>query len=106
MNRNDVTEMVIAAKLKKNLGWAEIAAALGKSKEWSTAALLGQMALSAEQAATVAQLLDLPEEAGLILQTVPYKGSLPTAVPVTSRPRLKQSDESERRYSGVVSFGK
>jgi len=30
---------------------------------------------------SVGRLFDLPEEAVLILQTVPYKGSLPTAVP-------------------------
>jgi cyanate lyase len=46
-----------------------------------TAACLGQMTFTAEQAATVVELFDLPQEAGLWLQEVPYKGSLPTAVP-------------------------
>ena len=54
---------------------------VGLSKEWTTAALLGQMTLSAEQAAKVGALLDLPAEAITLLQVVPYKGSLPTAVP-------------------------
>ena len=81
MNRNDVTEMIVAAKLRKGLSWPDLAAALGKSKEWATAALLGQMALGAEQAAIIGSALDLPEEAVLLLQAVPYKGSLPTAVP-------------------------
>ena len=35
----------------------------------------------AEQAEVVAKLFDLPSEAIALLQAVPYKGSLPTAVP-------------------------
>ena len=52
-----------------------------KSKEWTTAALLGQMTLNAEQAKSVGDLLDLPVTAIAQLQIVPYKGSLPTIVP-------------------------
>lgn len=54
---------------------------VGHSKEWSTAALLGQMTLSEAQAKAVGAALDLPDEAIEQLQVVPYKGSLPTAVP-------------------------
>ena len=81
MNRNDVTEMVVAAKLTKNLKWVEIANKIGLSKEWTTAALLGQMTLTKAQANVVGALLGLPAEALVLLQVVPYKGSLPTAVP-------------------------
>jgi cyanate lyase len=81
MNRNDVTEMILAAKRKKKLSWAKLATTLGRSKEWSTAALLGQMALSEGEASAVAAALDLPDEAALLLQEVPYKGTLPTSVP-------------------------
>ena len=81
MNRNDETEMVVAAKLTKNLKWVEIANKIGLSKEWTTAALLGQMTLTKAQADIVGALLGLPAEALVLLQVVPYKGSLPTAVP-------------------------
>ena len=81
MNRNDVTEAILAAKRKKGLKWSEIAAKVGPSKEWTTAALLGQMTLDKKQAETVGKLLGLEKEAVQILQEVPYKGSLPTAVP-------------------------
>lgn len=81
MNRNDVTEMIVVARLQKKLKWAELAAAIGLSKEWTTAALLGQMTLSQEQADVIGKLLELPAEAVALLQVVPYKGSLPTAVP-------------------------
>jgi cyanate lyase len=82
MTRNEVTELVIAQKLNKNLNWSELADAIGLSKEWTTAALLGQMTLNTEQATIIGTLLDLPAEAVLQLQVVPYKGSLPTAVPI------------------------
>lgn len=81
MNRNDVTELIVLTRLKKGLQWSELAEVLGQSKEWSTAALLGQMALSREQAEAVGKTLDLPDDAIAQLQIAPYKGSLPTAVP-------------------------
>ncbi|MBR0567390.1 cyanase [Azoarcus sp. L1K30] len=81
MNRNDVTEMIVAAKIAKGIKWADVAEKIGLSKEWVTSACLGQMALSAEQAAIVADTFALPAEAIPVLQAVPYKGSLPTAVP-------------------------
>jgi cyanate lyase len=81
MNRTDVTELILTAKRKKKLSWTKLAALVGQSKEWSTAALLGQMALSETQAKVVGAALDLPEEGVEILQEAPYKGSLPTSVP-------------------------
>ena len=81
MNRNEVTELIILQKQLKNLTWPQLAEAVAQSKEWTTAALLGQMTLTAEQAGTVGKLLDLPEAAVAQLQVVPYKGSLPTAIP-------------------------
>ncbi len=81
MTRNEVTELIITQKLHKQLTWPQLASAIGMSKEWTTAALLGQMTLSAEQAAKLGAMLDLPAEAIEQLQVVPYKGSLPDAVP-------------------------
>jgi cyanate lyase len=81
MTRNEVTELIITHKLRKNLTWPQLADAIGMSKEWTTAALLGQMTLTAEQAGKIGTLLDLPAEAVEQLQVVPYKGSLPTAIP-------------------------
>jgi len=81
MNRLDVTEQIIAAKIKKGIKWADIAKALGQSKEWVTAGLLGQMTFTKEQAETIGKTLGLSAEAVQLLQVVPYKGSLPTTVP-------------------------
>ena len=81
MTRNEVTELIITQKLRKQLTWPQLAAAISMSKEWTTAALLGQMTLTAQQAAKIGAMLELPAEAIEQLQVVPYKGSLPTAVP-------------------------
>jgi cyanate lyase len=81
MNRADVTELVLAAKRRKKISWAKLADVLGQSKEWSTAALLGQMTLSETQATAIGAELGLPAEAVALLTEVPYKGSLPSAVP-------------------------
>ena len=81
MTRNEVTELIITHKLRKQLTWPQLAEGIGMSKEWTTAALLGQMTLSSEQASTIGMMLDLPAEAIEQLQIVPYKGSLPTAIP-------------------------
>ena len=81
MTRFDVTELVVEARLKKGLSWAKIAKTVGESKEWTTAALLGQMKMTKAQAVAAGKLLGLPPYAVLLLQQVPYKGSLPTAVP-------------------------
>lgn len=81
MTRDEVTELIVLQKNALQLSWKTLAEAIGLSKEWTTAALLGQMTLSAEQANTLGKLLQLPAEAIAQLQVVPYKGSLPTAVP-------------------------
>jgi cyanate lyase len=81
MNRADVTALILERKRAQGLTWTAIAEVVGQSKEWTTVALLGQMALSAGQAQAVGELLALPDDAVSQLQVVPYKGSLPTAVP-------------------------
>ena len=81
LNRAQVTELILVAKIKKKLKWRDVAEQVGKSKEWVTAACLGQMTLTKEQAEVVGKLFELPAEAVDLLQVVAYKGSLPTAVP-------------------------
>jgi cyanate lyase len=80
-DRSDVTTLIRAAKVRKNLKWADIAKAVGQSKEWTTAACLGQMTFTKAQAEIVGKLFELSDEAVAWLQVTPYKGSLPSAVP-------------------------
>ena len=81
MNRLDVTEKIISAKVSKGIKWEDVAHKVGRSKEWTTAACLGQMTLDAKQAKIVGKIFGLTAEEQKWLQVVPYKGSLPTQVP-------------------------
>src|SRR3954466_12293554 len=81
MSRLEVTEKIVTAKVTRGLKWSDVAAQVGKSKEWVTAACLGQMTMTAEQAAVVGDIFGLDATEQKWLQVVPYKGSLPTAVP-------------------------
>ena len=81
MSRIEVTEKIVTAKVTKGIKWADVAARVGLSKEWVTAACLGQMTLTPEQAAIVGEIFGLSEDEQKWLMVVPYKGSLPTAVP-------------------------
>jgi cyanate lyase len=81
MNRMDVTEKIVATKVMKGIKWADVAAKVGLSKEWVTAACLGQMTLTDQQALTVGEIFGLSAEERRWLCVVPYKGSLPTAIP-------------------------
>ena len=81
MTRDEVTQLILTNKRRKKFKWGHLAEATGYSKEWTTAALLGQMTLTKEQAEKVGAMLELPADAIEMLQVVPYKGSLPTTVP-------------------------
>ena len=81
LTREDVTDMIMWVKIQKRIKWADVAPKLKLSKEWVTAACLGQMALTNTQAKLVAKIFSLPPEAIPVLEAVPYKGSLPTSVP-------------------------
>jgi len=82
MTRDELTRKILAAKRAKNLTWKAIIAEIGGgSMVYLTAALMGQMKLRPEQAERAAELFALGEDEKLLLQEIPYRGSLPTVVP-------------------------
>lgn len=81
MKRDEVVELILQAKRAKRLKWADIAAKVGKSKEWVVAGCLGQMSFSSQQAKALVDSLDLPSDVAAVLETPHYRGSLPTTVP-------------------------
>ncbi len=68
-------------KTQKGLSWADIASHIGHAPVWTCAACLGQMSMPPETAQKAAALLDLTQEEADVLTAIPYRGSLPTAVP-------------------------
>ena len=82
MKRTEVTEKILTAKRLKELTWEEIAKKIGgASKIIVTAACMGQMKMTKDQATKAAKLFGLGKEEMLLLQEVPYRGSLPQIPP-------------------------
>ena len=81
MDRLNVTEKIITTRISKGLKWSDVADKVGLSKEWVTAACLGQMALNSLQSAVVGDLFGLTVDERQWLMVPPYRGSLPTSVP-------------------------
>jgi cyanate lyase len=73
LTKRDLAEVIKLARVKRGFSWAQIAASIGKDPAWTVAALLGRHPLSADDAATVASLLELDRDAVTVLQMVPYR---------------------------------
>jgi cyanate lyase len=80
-SRDQVTEHLVSNKVRLGIQWSDVANEVGLSKEWVTAACLGQMAMEKAHAEVVGKIFELSDEEVAWLQIVPYKGSIPTAVP-------------------------
>jgi cyanate lyase len=82
MTREEITTKILDAKRKKGLSWKQIAEAIGPgSPILYTAALLGQMTLTREEADKLAKLLELEESEAIRLTEPPYRGSLSIVPP-------------------------
>ncbi|MBT2540214.1 cyanase [Streptomyces sp. ISL-44] len=79
--RQTLAVAAVEAKTRKDLSWQQLADSTGLSVAFVTAALLGQHPLPEDAARSVAELLGLDEEAVLLLQTIPTRGSVPGVVP-------------------------
>jgi cyanate lyase len=74
-------QKILAIKKQKGLTWEEIARTLGHAPVWTCAACLGQMSMTQQTAEKAAALFGLDATEAALLQDIPYRGSLPTAVP-------------------------
>ncbi|WP_039890319.1 cyanase [Mycobacterium xenopi] len=81
MNRNEITEQIVAARLEKGLTWQELADAIGKPVAWTISALLGQQPIPAELGKVLVEMLGLDQSVVPVLAAPPMRGGLPTAVP-------------------------
>ena len=100
MTRDEITQQIIAARLANGLTWRQLADAIGKPVVWTTAALLGQHPIPAEQARTLAELLGLDASVVPVLAAVPMRGGLPTAVPTD--PTIYRFYEVLQVYGGAI----
>ncbi|WP_333681548.1 cyanase [Dyella sp.] len=80
--RQELTEVILAAKARKDLSYAQITEGSGLSEAFVTAALLGQHPLPASAAQAVGEKLGLDAEGIALLQVVPMRGSIEGGVPL------------------------
>ncbi|MGW4362513.1 cyanase [Streptomyces californicus] len=79
--RETLAAEAVEAKTLKDLSWQQIADAAGLSVAFTTAAVLGQHPLPETSAKAVAELLGLGDDAAILLQTIPVRGSMPNRIP-------------------------
>lgn len=79
--RLSLADQILLIKAKKDLTFAQLTDGTGLSEAFVTAALLGQHALPADAARLVGEKLSLDEDAVLLLQMIPLRGSIDDRVP-------------------------
>ena len=80
-SRIDLTNRILEAKAQKGISFEELANGTGLNVAFVTAALLGQHPLPTEAAKVVGKKLQLHENAVALLQTIPWRGSIPGGTP-------------------------
>ena len=73
VNKIEMTEAIISAKISKGMSWEEIAEQVGVGVVWLTSACLGKNSAPPDIAEKICSVLGLPSEVGLALQTFPHK---------------------------------
>ncbi|MFE5341054.1 cyanase [Isoptericola sp. NPDC056578] len=73
MTKAAAAEQVVTARLRSGLTWQEIADKVGAPVVWTTAALLGNHPMSAEQASAACTLLGLGEDVAEAMRLQPYR---------------------------------
>src|SRR5207249_2251995 len=80
MDRKTCTDVILVAKKAKGVSFQELAGKIGRHVVWTTAAIMGQATMDADEAETVTALLGLGPEVSQALQEIPAKGSLEDSV--------------------------
>lgn len=99
LDRRQAAAAVLAAKHASGLRWAKLGEIIDRSIEWTTAALLGQHPLNAEQAATLGSALDLDQRVIDALTLAPFRGH--DAVD-TSEPLVYRLQEMVQVYGSAI----
>jgi cyanate lyase len=100
MNRTEITEQVVVARLRQGLTWQQLADAIDRPVVWTTSALLGQHPIPVAQAKVLAEMLHLDESAVPVLAAAPMRGGLPTTVPTD--PTIYRFYEALQVYGGAL----
>lgn len=99
MTKSEAGAIVRAARVKAGLTWAELATELDAPLVWTTAALLGQHPMTAEQAQRTAELLELDEDVQTALRDQPYRAGETSA---SSDPTIYRFHEAISVYGPAL----
>jgi hypothetical protein len=77
LDRLQAATAVLAAKQRTGVRWADLGKAVDRATEWTTAALLGQHPLTADQAAALGAVLELDADVIAALTLPPVRGRAP-----------------------------
>jgi cyanate lyase len=104
MNRNEITEQVVVARLVRGLRWQELADAVDRPVMWTTSALLGQHPIPPELGKVLVGMLGLDESAVPVLAAPPMRGGLPTSSNggVPTDPTIYRFYEALQVYGGAI----
>ena len=73
MNKEEMTDCIIAAKKAKGLTWETIASKVGKGTTWVTSACLGMNSTTEDVAKSLCEILELDDEVCTALQEYLHK---------------------------------
>jgi cyanate lyase len=73
LTKEQMTDLIISAKVKKQLTWTAIAEQVGVDEVWLASACLGMNSMKREIAEKLCALLELPGEVQTALEMFPYK---------------------------------
>ena len=99
MSKRDAAAHVDSARIRQGRTWAELADHLGAPLVWTTAALLGNHPMSAEQASSICELLGLGEDVAESLALQPSRG---TPAELMSDPTIYRFTEALSVYGPAL----
>lgn len=73
LTKEQMTDRIITAKVKKQLTWTAIAGQIGVDEVWLASACLGMNSMKQEIAEKLCAILELPTEVQAALEMFPYK---------------------------------
>ncbi len=100
MNRHELTEQIVLARLERGLSWQQLADAIGRPVVWTTSALLGQQPVPVELGAVLVEMLGLDASAVPVLAAPPMRGGLSSPVPTD--PTIYRFYEALQVYGGAL----
>ena len=99
MSKSEAAAHIDSARIRQGRTWAELADHLGAPLVWTTAALLGNHPMSAEQASSICELLGLGEDVAESLALQPSRG---TPAELMSDPTIYRFTEALTVYGPAL----